>query len=189
MDLPDVIQSQTGVRFQCVACGHCCSGESEGLVFIYKREIQAICAYLKIPEATFLRTYCDVVEAAYNDEYVPTIVIKMNPNTQNCIFQQANGSCKLYPVRPFQCASFPFWVLNVRDAAAWEKVKEKCPGFSVTKGGHVYTLDEIKEYLDKEKALEDEHYKRLLENDFKLSAIYPSLKQKEIASNRTKSLD
>ncbi len=189
MDLADVIHSQSGVRFQCVACGHCCSGESEGLVFIYKGEIQAICSYLKMSEAEFLRSYCDIVEAASKEGYVPTVVLKMNPMTQNCTFQQMNGSCKIYPARPFQCKSFPFWALNVRNPATWEKVKETCRGFSRKKEGHLFTLDEIRTFLDEERRLEDEHYKKLLENDFKLSALYPCLKQKETASNVTKFLD
>jgi Fe-S-cluster containining protein len=189
VDWREVIRSRRGVRFQCHACGHCCSGESEGLVFIYDEEIRAISTHLKMSETDFLYTYCDVVEAAYKGEYVPTIVIKMNPNTNNCIFQQANDSCIIYPVRPFQCRSFPFWTLNVENAITWEKLKEICPGFSRSKGGHLYTLDEIQALLDKEKLLEDEHYRRLLENDFKLSALYPCLEKKETASNVTKSLD
>lgn len=188
-NLPDVIQSQRGVWFKCLACGLCCSGESEGLVFIYKEEIQRICSYLKLSEADFLQLYCDVVDAAYKDGFLPTIVLQMNPTTQNCIFQEANNTCRIYPVRPFQCASFPFWALNVRNTEAWNKVKDTCRGFETKGEGHLYSLNEIKTFLDKEKALEDEHYKRLLEHDFKLSAIYPCLEQKETANNVTKSLD
>jgi len=179
MDFRHVIHSRRGVRFHCISCGRCCSGESEGLVFLYRDDIRTITTYLKISEADFLLTYCDVVDVAYKGDYVPTIILKLNAATSNCILQKKDGTCLIYPVRPFQCASFPFWQLNLANEQAWVKIKKACPGFSAKIHGHLYTIDEIKAFLDKELQLEDGHSHLLEQNDFKLSTIYPCLEKKK----------
>jgi Fe-S-cluster containining protein len=45
-----------------------------------------------------------------------------------CAFLDENNRCKIYPVRPKQCATWPFWTENL-ERAAWEgPVKDCCPG-------------------------------------------------------------
>ncbi|OLS15930.1 MAG: putative Fe-S oxidoreductase [Promethearchaeota archaeon CR_4] len=185
MELQQVIHSRKGVRFHCASCGRCCSGESEGLVFLYRDDIRNIASFLMMSEAYFLLNYCDVVDAAYKSAYVPTIIIKLNPNTSSCLFQKNDGNCTIYPVRPFQCVSFPFWHLNLVNEQSWERIKENCPGLSTPKQGHLYTIEEINVFLDKERQLEDDYFQFLEQNDFKLTKIYPCLEKKETASNVT----
>ena len=35
---------------------------------------------------------------------------------------------KVYPVRPAQCRTWPFWESNVESPEAWERTKAVCPG-------------------------------------------------------------
>jgi Fe-S-cluster containining protein len=55
-----------------------------------------------------------------------------------CIFYE-NG-CVVYPERPIQCATFPFWFQNMRSPSAWEQVRLRCPGAG---SGRLFSKEEI----------------------------------------------
>ena len=44
------------------------------------------------------------------------------------MFYEAGRGCTVYPVRPRQCRTWPFWASNVASRAAWERTKKSCPG-------------------------------------------------------------
>lgn len=50
----------------------------------------------------------------------------------DCVFlvREAGGRirCAVYPVRPGQCRSWPFWPENLASREAWEAALENCPG-------------------------------------------------------------
>ena len=52
--------------------------------------------------------------------------------------------CRIYPVRPTQCRTWPFWGSNLQSSSEWEATQENCPGAGQ---GPLVTVDEIVEML------------------------------------------
>lgn len=52
--------------------------------------------------------------------------------------------CRVYPVRPAQCQTWPFWRSNVATPDDWEKTCEACPGAG---RGTLVSLDQIESRL------------------------------------------
>jgi hypothetical protein len=46
----------------------------------------------------------------------------------DCVFFQVNAGCTIYPVRPRQCQTWPFWESNVVSNQEWERTQATCPG-------------------------------------------------------------
>jgi Fe-S-cluster containining protein len=56
---------------------------------------------------------------------VRTLREKLNGD---CVFYDREKGCTIYPVRPPQCRTWPFWESNVVTPEAWEKTCAVCPG-------------------------------------------------------------
>jgi Fe-S-cluster containining protein len=91
-----------------------------------------------------------------------TTVIE-HPGTKDCIFlnhglhglRGLHGSqkrCIIYPVRPGQCRTWPFWSDNLTNPNAWNKAAQKCPGINQ---GRLYTCDEIEKIKRNKKWWQD----------------------------------
>ncbi len=80
----------------CLKCMKCCKGE--GFVFLKESEIKQISDFLGIKPEVFLEKFCE--------NKMGRVVLKSKPNSE-CIFLTKSG-CKIYPVRPEQCKTFPF---------------------------------------------------------------------------------
>ena len=46
----------------------------------------------------------------------------------DCVFYDRQKGCTIYPVRPRQCRTWPFWESNVVTPEAWRRTCEVCPG-------------------------------------------------------------
>ncbi len=112
-----------GLYFECVQCGGCCSGPGEGYIWLTRPEIEIIADFLKTTPGQLRREYLRRVG-------LRTSIVE-NSITKDCIFLQ-NGPgqrrCMIYPVRPSQCRSWPFWPDNLNNAGAWNKTAQKCAG-------------------------------------------------------------
>jgi Fe-S-cluster containining protein len=95
-----------------------------------KGEIQRIARFLKIPTEEFLQQFCRHV--------LLRISLIERPNG-DCIFFTPAG-CSIYPARPVQCRSYPFWSDSLRSQESWEALKARCPGVGT---GKLYSLREI----------------------------------------------
>lgn len=122
-----------GLCFKCQRCGKCCRGEP-GYVWVTKEEIKEIAKYLGIPLNKFVRKNVRQVESRYS------LVELANGD---CVMYD-NG-CKIYPVRPTQCVTFPFWPRNLQTPGTWEKVLQLCPGVS---DGPLYSQKEIQNIVE-----------------------------------------
>ncbi|WP_024791948.1 YkgJ family cysteine cluster protein [Lebetimonas sp. JS138] len=103
----------------CKKCkGNCCIGES-GYIWVNPKEIEAIADFLGIDKNIFIDRFLIKVGYKYS--------IKEKPYKKGyaCIFFE-NG-CKIYPVRPNQCKTFPFWE-RYKDERYYEELKNECPG-------------------------------------------------------------
>jgi Fe-S-cluster containining protein len=109
---------QDGLRFRCTRCGHCCTGEP-GNVWVDEEEIEAIAEFRDepVPQAAALYTRATARGRSLRE--------KANGD---CIFYDRAEGCTIYPVRPRQCRTWPFWESNVRTPEAWQRTCQVCPG-------------------------------------------------------------
>jgi Fe-S-cluster containining protein len=123
----------SGIKFTCRQCGQCCTGET-GTIYTAPVELQPIANFLhlSVQELIGWALY------PYKDSYS----IKERADGA-CIFY--SGGCSIYPVRPAQCRSFPFWITTMRSAYAWKHTVRACPGIG---HGRLYTRGEILAILD-----------------------------------------
>jgi len=124
-----------GLHFECIQCGRCCSGPSQGYIWVTSTEIKLIADFLKIKPEHVRQKYLRRVG-------LRTTVIEQ-PNTKDCMFlQRINGQkkCIIYPVRPNQCRTWPFWPDNLANADAWNKAAKRCSGIN---RGRFYSFEEV----------------------------------------------
>ena len=136
-----------GLHFECVQCGRCCSGPGEGYIWITKPETQIIADFLKISVGQVRKEYLKRVG-------LRTTIIE-HPGTKDCILLQdiaGQKRCIIYPVRPSQCRTWPFWPDNLADPNAWNKATQKCHGIN---HGRLYTYDEIEKIKRNKKWWQD----------------------------------
>lgn len=120
---------QAGLRFECQRCGGCCRGEP-GYVWVRDPEIVAIARLLDLAREETMRRYVRQVFGDYS---------LVEHDNGDCVFWSPNG-CLIYPVRPTQCRTFPFWDENVRSPQGWETAARRCPGVN---SGRLHTREEI----------------------------------------------
>jgi len=85
---------------------------------------------------------------AFREKFVRRVMFRMSlrehPQTKDCIFLTDIGlgrrGCAIYPVRPLQCCTWPFWTENLRSIYTWEKAAAKCPGIN---HGPLWSFEEI----------------------------------------------
>lgn len=123
-----------GLRFRCTRCGACCTG-SPGFVWVNADEIAAIAEYRgeTVEEVTTVYT-----RMAHRGR-----TLRDKANT-DCVFYDRDTGCVIYPVRPRQCRTWPFWESNVATPEAWEEACGVCPGSGQ---GDVISAEEITQRL------------------------------------------
>ena len=108
-----------GLRFKCTECGECCTG-GPGYCWVTDEEISAIADYLKMDLKKFQRRYLRYVTGRYS---------LVETKNYDCIFLK-DKKCTIYPVRPTQCRTFPWWAQNLSSPEAWEEAAKRCEGIS-----------------------------------------------------------
>jgi Fe-S-cluster containining protein len=53
--------------------------------------------------------------------------LKEKPNG-DCVFYDRTAGCTVYPVRPRQCRTWPFWECNTTGPEDWARAAADCPG-------------------------------------------------------------
>ncbi len=119
---------ERGLRFSCTQCGNCCTGPP-GAVWFTAEEGRRIAETLGIDEVTFYRRYARRIHGRWSLEEVKS------DDGLDCIFLDrltapGKARCSIYPVRPTQCRTWPFWPENLESRAAWDEAKRNtpCPG-------------------------------------------------------------
>lgn len=120
-----------GLAFTCTQCGSCCTG-APGYVWVNAEEITRLAEFrgetLTEFGSRFLRRVGDrlsLIERPGGD----------------CIFWDRSIGCTVYPARPAQCQTWPFWSENIESAEAWGHVTQGCPGSGK---GQVFSVEEIR---------------------------------------------
>ena len=122
-----------GLCFECTQCGNCCSGEP-GYVWATKEEIHGIAEHLGRDDGWLDKAQLRRVGFRYS--------LTEKPNG-DCVFlvrEAGRVMCSIYPVRPLQCRTWPFWSGVVRTAGSWAETARKCPGMN--EGKH-YDFEQI----------------------------------------------
>ena len=122
-----------GLRFGCTRCRQCCTGEP-GYVWVTKAEMERIAGFLDIAFEEFSRRYCRRVFLS--------ISLRERKNG-DCVLLGSEG-CSVYPVRPSQCRTFPFWKSNLGSRRRWEAAGRRCPGVD---RGRLYSVEEIEQIM------------------------------------------
>ena len=124
-----------GLQFECQPdCGACCTNhEDYAYVYIQSEEANRLAEFLELELEEFLERY-----AAVDDD---ELILRMDQ--PECPFLDGTH-CTVYPVRPAQCSTFPFWVENLKTRRAWRRVARFCPGID---RGEVYDLPTIRQQL------------------------------------------
>lgn len=95
------------------------------------RQIERIARFLGLGMRAFRKRFLTKDEAGQR-------VLRLKPNG-DCIFWEEG--CTVYPARPRQCRTFPFWSENLGSPEAWEELKQFCHGIDQ---GRLYPLSEIR---------------------------------------------
>jgi len=105
----------------CESCeGACCRGES-GYIWCKYPEIEKMAEYLDMSLENFAKIYLKKVGHRYS-----LVEKRLAEDDYACIFFDTDKKrCSIYPVRPLQCRTFPFWqqFKNSED-----EVRRECPG-------------------------------------------------------------
>ncbi len=112
-----------GLSFECTQCGNCCSGEP-GFVWATKEEIRRISEFLGRDDGWLSKTHLRRVGLRHSLTEKPD---------GDCIFlKRENGKsmCGIYPVRPLQCRTWPFWTNLLRNSDSWNEAAKSCPGIN-----------------------------------------------------------
>ena len=121
-----------GIRFQCRRCGRCCTGEP-GTISVSADEIRSLADHLGLTVDVFTRRYL----YPYKDSY------SIGEHADGrCLF--FDDGCSIYPWRPHQCRTFPFWFSNLRSEDRWMSIADQCPGIG---HGRRYSRSEILELV------------------------------------------
>lgn len=91
----------------------------------------------------------------------------------NCLMYSAG--CRIYPVRPQQCRTYPFWFDNLRSRYAWKQTEAACPGIGK---GPVYSREEILTAIASFETISTERRRctprKIRNNTFRLNRAWPS---------------
>lgn len=126
-----------GLRFECTQCGNCCSGDP-GYVWATKEEIKRIAKFLGRSDHWLDKKHLRRVGFRYS--------LTERPDG-DCIFlkrEDGKTYCGIYPVRPLQCRTWPFWTVNLQSRTAWESAARRCPGMNRGTHHNFVRIEEIR---------------------------------------------
>ncbi|HEX8911215.1 MAG TPA: YkgJ family cysteine cluster protein, partial [Humisphaera sp.] len=150
-----------GLDFTCTACGNCCTG-GPGYVWVSAAEIEAAAKHLGLPLPEFKRRYTRKIHGQVSFKEV-----RRGEERHDCVFltelpvpPDASGRdlepgeaipltrrvCGIYPVRPLQCRTWPFWPENLRTRKSWDRAAKGCPGMN--RGGRHFPAERVEALRD-----------------------------------------
>jgi Fe-S-cluster containining protein len=121
-----------GLAFECTRCGACCTG-APGYVWVDAEEIARLAEHRGLSVPAFSKAFVRRVGSRYS--------LVERPGG-DCVFWDKTVGCTVYPARPAQCQTWPFWPENIESPEAWRESTRTCPG-SNSGQGRVFTIEEI----------------------------------------------
>jgi len=118
-----ILKEGFGFSFDSKACetckGNCCIGES-GYIWVSPTDIQNIAVFLGEYIDKFYEKYIQKVKYKFSLKE-----IEYNDGLKCVFFDERKKGCSIYPVRPIQCRTFPFWEYFKKNI---KEVEDECPG-------------------------------------------------------------
>jgi len=108
------------LHFSCTRCGRCCETAGDYFVFLTEEEAEQIRVQRGLSRSWFMRRYLRRLGDGQ-------LVLAAGANDR-CIFLGAQSRCSIYPVRPLQCKTYPFWPELVGNGRAWRREAHRCEG-------------------------------------------------------------
>jgi uncharacterized protein len=108
-----------GLKFECLGCGECCTGEP-GYVWVSDEEIVAMADALAVDAGELEKAVIRKVGEGKS--------LAEMPNGDCIFFDSGTRRCQIYSVRPIQCRTWPFWESNLESPQTWREVCQRCPG-------------------------------------------------------------
>lgn len=134
---PEAPQSEpwyaNGLKFRCTGCGNCCTG-GPGAVWVGDEEMLAIARHLDLTIGEFRLMYTRLIGSR--------VSLREYANGDCVFFDGRTRGCTIYPVRPIQCQTWPFWSSNISSEKMWKHIEAVCPGAGT---GDFFSLEEIEE--------------------------------------------
>lgn len=120
-----------GLQFECQSSGRCCSNHGDySYVYLTDAEVEGLARELELSEADFLARWCTTEDG--------WTILRMD--RPDCPFLTEERRCGVYPARPKQCSTWPFWTENL-ERERWDgEVRKLCPGVG---RGRLYSAEEI----------------------------------------------
>ena len=131
---PNAPWYRDGLSFSCTRCRDCCTG-APGFVWVDHDEIARLAAHRGVSIDEFAKAYVRRVGSRYS------LIEKPGGD---CVFWDKQSGCTVYPARPVQCRTWPFWPENVETPEDWQHVQAICPGSGK---GRLYSAEEIVESI------------------------------------------
>ena len=106
--------------FKCRMCGTCCRIK-DGIVRVSDAEIARIAAFLGMDEAEFI---------AHETEVAPdrkSLILTSRPDG-SCAYLTGDNLCRINPVKPEKCRTFPFEWTNPDSAEVCPELARKREG-------------------------------------------------------------
>lgn len=122
---------QNGLNFTCTQCGDCCTG-APGVVWVTDEEIEQIAEYLDKSVGEIRLMHTRLVHGR--------VSLREYQNGDCTFFDAEKRHCRVYPVRPKQCQTWPFWASNIATEFKWKQVCDSCPGAGT---GTFFSLEEL----------------------------------------------
>jgi Fe-S-cluster containining protein len=110
-------RTANGLQFECTRCGDCCT--RPGPVYFPPADLERAADHLGLGPEAFLRRFHAVRKRG---------VAVVDAGDAPCPFYAADQGCTIYPVRPVQCRTFPFWPEVVNRRRSWERAGRSCEG-------------------------------------------------------------
>ncbi len=110
---------QKGLHFECTGCGGCCTG-APGYAWVTPEEVDRMAQHLDLAVPEFSLRYLRYVDGHY--------ALLEDPTSFDCVFLEDKKRCSIYPVRPVQCRTYPFWPENLKSPEHWDNASKFCEG-------------------------------------------------------------